>query len=63
MEKTKLGISVSNRYGVTYAEQVELLARIGFDAVSPTWQKDGSHGGRAGRQVEVGKSALPRATW
>jgi sugar phosphate isomerase/epimerase len=44
MKKTKLGISVSNRYGVTYAEQVELLARIGFDAVSPTWQKDGSHG-------------------
>ena len=37
MWKQKIGMSVGNAYSVPTAEVVRMLARIGFDAVSPVW--------------------------
>lgn len=37
MWKQKIGISIGNRYPVPMAEVIALLARIGFEAVSPEW--------------------------
>lgn len=40
MWKQKIGISVSNNYGIPTAELVQKLKGIGFDAVSPEWEPD-----------------------
>ena len=37
MWKQKLGMSVANQYSIPTTEVVELLAKIGFDAISPVW--------------------------
>lgn len=40
MWKQKIGISVGNNYSVPTAELVKALKRIGFDAVSPEWERN-----------------------
>ncbi|MBQ9120935.1 MAG: sugar phosphate isomerase/epimerase [Clostridia bacterium] len=40
MWKQKLGISLGNGYGVPTAEVVRLVKQIGFEAVSPEWDKN-----------------------
>lgn len=37
----KLGFSLENSYPLPMAQVLELLAKVGFSAVSPSWQKDG----------------------
>ena len=37
MWKQKIGISVGSRYCIPTVQAVELLAKIGFDAISPEW--------------------------
>ena len=37
MWKQKIGMSVSNTYPISTADAMRLLAKIGFDAVSPVW--------------------------
>ncbi len=37
MWKQKIGMSISNQYSVPTEKAVRMLARIGFDAVSPVW--------------------------
>lgn len=37
MWKQKIGISVGSRYSIPTLQAVELLAKIGFDAISPEW--------------------------
>lgn len=39
MWKQKIGISVGNAYAIPTPEVVKLLARTGFDAISPAWKK------------------------
>ena len=36
----KLGFSLENSYRLPMAQVLELLARVGFSAVSPSWQRD-----------------------
>ena len=37
MWKQKIGMSVSNTYPISTADAMRMLAKIGFDAVSPNW--------------------------
>ena len=43
MWKQKLGFSICQSYGKTVPEAVQLIKKIGFDAISPEWMPDGSH--------------------
>lgn len=40
MWKQKIGISVGNNYSIPTTELVKILKRIGFDAVSPEWERN-----------------------
>ena len=37
MWKQKIGMSISNQYSIPTPEAVRMLAKIGFDAISPVW--------------------------
>lgn len=37
MWKQKIGISLANNYSIPTTEVIELVSRIGFDAISPVW--------------------------
>lgn len=39
MWKQKIGMSISNRYSIPTPDAVRLLAKIGFDAISPVWSE------------------------
>ena len=43
MWRKKLGFSIGQSYGKTIPEAVQLLKKIGFEAISPEWKEDGSH--------------------
>lgn len=38
MWKQKIGMSIDNQYSLPVCEVVEMLKRIGFDAISPVWE-------------------------
>ena len=40
MWKQKIGISINNDYPIPTVDVVELVSRIGFDAVTPEWEPD-----------------------
>ena len=40
MWKQKIGFSVGNSYEIPTIDVVKILSQIGFDAISPEWQKD-----------------------
>lgn len=42
MWKQKIGVSLGNNYIIPTPEVVKLVAKIGFDAISPVWEADAS---------------------
>ena len=40
MWKQKIGISIGNAYAIPTTEVVKLVARTGFEAISPAWKQD-----------------------
>lgn len=40
MWKQKIGISIGNNYDLPINEVIDIIAKTGFDAVSPEWKKD-----------------------
>ena len=40
MQRQKIGISVSYDYGISEAELVDVISKVGFDAISPVWVND-----------------------
>ena len=43
MWRKKLGFSIGESFGMSISEAVQMIKAIGFDAVSPAWDADGSH--------------------
>ena len=39
MYKQKIGISISNNYVRPINEVIEIIKNVGFDAISPVWEK------------------------
>ncbi|MBQ9736452.1 MAG: sugar phosphate isomerase/epimerase [Clostridia bacterium] len=59
MYRQKIGVSVSNGYKIPTAELVPILKKIGFDAISPSWE--GADLGaivRAAREVDITLESL-----
>lgn len=54
MWKTKLGISLGNKYSIPTHEVVSLVKQIGFDAISPEWAEDTDLGIIVARAREIG---------
>lgn len=40
MWKQKIGISIGNNYKIPTVDVIEMIGRIGFDAISPEWSKN-----------------------
>lgn len=53
MWKSKLGMSIKNGYKIPTTEVIKMLAEVGFDAVSPSW----NYGEDIDEQVRVAREA------
>ena len=40
MYKQKIGISTGNEYGIPISEVLEIIKKVGFDAISPAWRSE-----------------------
>lgn len=54
MWKQKIGISIDNDYAIPTADVVKMVKRIGFDAISPVWKRDGDLAGIVNAAKECG---------